>query len=142
MQRNKDTATELNLRRILHHAGYRFRLGRRPVANVACRPDLVFGSAKVAVFVDGCFWHGCPDHPSWPKANAKWWRDKIEHNRRRDRETRARLVDAGWVVIQVWEHEEPNEAANRISRVVVARRRENDRKHRAPAGLNRLVSDS
>jgi DNA mismatch endonuclease (patch repair protein) len=118
LQRTRNTGAELNLRRILHRNGFRFRLGRQPVASVRCRPDLVFGPDRVVVFVDGCFWHGCPDHPSWPKANSEWWRDKIERNRRRDQETRAKLTDAGWVVVQVWEHEEPSDAAARVSGVV------------------------
>jgi DNA mismatch endonuclease (patch repair protein) len=113
-QRTKNTAAELNLRRVLHRNGLRFRLGTKPVPAASCRPDLVFGPAKVAVFVDGCFWHGCPDHASWPKTNSGWWRDKIERNRRRDEVLRSRLVDAGWVVVRVWEHEDVADAAARV----------------------------
>jgi DNA mismatch endonuclease (patch repair protein) len=75
----------------------------------------------VAVFVDGCFWHSCPEHASWPKANADWWRRKLEANVRRDRLTDAALTDAGWLVIRIWEHESPVEAADRIERAVRAR---------------------
>jgi DNA mismatch endonuclease (patch repair protein) len=81
------------------------------------RADLVFPSARVAVFVDGCFWHGCPEHATWPKQNAGWWRDKIEANRRRDRDTDARLREVGWQPVRVWEHEPVEEAARRIIEV-------------------------
>jgi DNA mismatch endonuclease (patch repair protein) len=67
--------------------------------------DIVFPSVGLAIFLDGCFWHGCPFHASWPKVNAAWWREKIETNRRRDRDTDQRLADEGWTVIRVWEHE-------------------------------------
>jgi DNA mismatch endonuclease (patch repair protein) len=76
----------------------------------------------VAVFVDGCFWHGCPQHASWPKANAEWWRTKIESNRARDRETDDRLDEAGWISIRVWSHERPENAADRIAAIVDERR--------------------
>jgi DNA mismatch endonuclease (patch repair protein) len=70
------------------------------------------------VFVDGCFWHGCPEHGTWPKQNADWWREKIEANQRRDRDTDARLQAAGWTVIRVWEHEDPTQAADQIVEIV------------------------
>lgn len=74
----------------------------------------MFSSERIAVFVDGCFWHGCPIHATQPKANASWWLDKLETNRRRDRDTDRRLAEAGWRVIRVWEHEAAAEAAARI----------------------------
>jgi DNA mismatch endonuclease (patch repair protein) len=70
----------------------------------------------VAVFVDGCFWHGCPEHGTWPKENADWWRDKIEANRRRDADTDASLEAQGWSVIRVWEHKDATSAAAQIER--------------------------
>jgi len=73
----------------------------------------------VAVFVDGCWWHGCPDHGATPKANALWWRTKIDGNAARDADTDSLLKDAGWSVIRVWEHEDPDEAAARVARLVV-----------------------
>jgi DNA mismatch endonuclease (patch repair protein) len=76
----------------------------------------------VAVFIDGCFWHGCPLHATWPKANAAFWRTKIETNRRRDADTDARLGEAGWDVVRIWEHEDPAEAARLIAARVRARR--------------------
>jgi DNA mismatch endonuclease (patch repair protein) len=85
------------------------------------RADIVFVGARVAVFVDGCFWHGCPDHCVRPKANAAWWREKIATNRRRDAETNAALSRLGWCVIRVWEHENPTAAAMYIRAVVLDR---------------------
>jgi DNA mismatch endonuclease, patch repair protein len=70
------------------------------------------------VFVDGCFWHGCPEHASWPKANAEWWKAKIEANRARDRDTDRRLTEAGWMVIRVWEHEDTVTAADRVESAI------------------------
>ncbi len=78
----------------------------------------MFPRKKVAVYVDGCFWHGCPDHGTWPKNNADWWRSKIEANQARDRDTDAQLRDAGWTVIRVWEHEAA-EAADHVAETVV-----------------------
>jgi DNA mismatch endonuclease, patch repair protein len=72
----------------------------------------------VAVFVDGCFWHGCPEHGSWPKANADWWREKILANRRRDADTDRLFANAGWRVIRIWEHEMPGDAADRVEEAV------------------------
>lgn len=83
---------------------------------------MVFGPSKVAVFVDGCFWHGCPEHGTQPKNNADFWRDKIAANRSRDANTTASLIEAGWVVIRVWEHEDMATVARRIEGVVLARR--------------------
>jgi len=82
------------------------------------RPDFVFRRERLVVFVDGCFWHGCPEHGTWPKQNADFWRNKIETNMRRDRDTNERLVSQGWEVIRVWEHEEPDHAARRIYQVL------------------------
>src|SRR5919204_4874110 len=94
--RQRDTPAEVALRSALHRLGLRFRVQRRPVAGLKRRADIVFAPAQVAVFVDGCFWHGCPEHATWPKKNADWWQEKIEGNRRRDADTDARLTEAGW----------------------------------------------
>jgi DNA mismatch endonuclease (patch repair protein) len=85
------------------------------------RADIVFGGAQLIVFVDGCFWHGCPEHGTWPARNAEFWRQKIETNRQRDRDTDRRLAEAGWEVIRVWEHEAPDEACVRIEAALWAR---------------------
>lgn len=110
----RDTPGELALRRLLHRAGLRYRVDYRPVPGIRRKADVVFTKAKVAVFVDGCFWHSCPVHGTWPKANAAWWRDKLEGNEARDRDTDQRLADAGWTVVRIWEHETPAEAAARV----------------------------
>ena len=118
----RDTKPEVELRRLLHASGLRFRVDRPVLRDRRRRPDIVFGPAKVVVFVDGCFWHGCPEHATWPAANADYWRDKIETNRLRDRDTDARLEAEGWAVVRVWEHEPPVEAADRIEQLVRSRR--------------------
>src|SRR5438046_6161456 len=102
--RQRDTAAEMLVRRALYAAGLRYRVNRTIIEGTTRRADLVFSSERVAVFVDGCFWHGCPIHATQPKANGSWWLDKLEANRRRDRDTDQRLNDAGWRVIRVWEH--------------------------------------
>jgi DNA mismatch endonuclease, patch repair protein len=116
-QRQRDTKGELELRSLLHRRGLRFRV-HALLPGLRRRSDIVFTRARVAVFVDGCFWHGCPEHGSWPKQNANWWREKIEANQRRDRDTDARLNAAGWTVVRVWEHDDPTQAAERITEIV------------------------
>jgi len=111
----RDTPCEIALRSALHRLGYRFRVDR-PLAGTRRRADLTFVRQRVAVFVDGCFWHGCPRHATWPKANALWWRSKIARNRQRDRDTNNQLRQKGWVVIRVWEHEDMRRAAARVAR--------------------------
>jgi DNA mismatch endonuclease (patch repair protein) len=118
--RRRDTPAELALRRELHARGFRYRVDYPPLENIRRRADIVFTRAKVAVFCDGCWWHGCPQHRTWPKANAEWWREKIDANQRRDRDTDTRLAAAGWIVVRVWEHEDPVEAAERIAATVRA----------------------
>ncbi|MCZ9354887.1 very short patch repair endonuclease [Streptomyces mutabilis] len=120
--RGKDTAPELALRRLLHASGLRYRVDARPVPQVRRRADLVFPGVRVAVFVDGCFWHGCPEHYRPATRNAEFWQEKIEGNRSRDRETNEIFRAAGWSVIRVWEHEAPETAAELVSREVRARR--------------------
>jgi DNA mismatch endonuclease (patch repair protein) len=117
-QRERDTGIEREIRSRLHARGLRFRVHRRLLAGSRREVDVVFPGAKVAVFVDGCFWHGCPDHGTWPRNNAAFWRDKIEGNVRRDRDTDARLAAEGWTVVRVWEHEPPADAAQRIADAV------------------------
>jgi DNA mismatch endonuclease, patch repair protein len=124
MQSNKsrDTKPELALRRAVHALGLRYRVGTKPLTGVRRTADLVFPTAKVAVFLDGCFWHGCPEHHTVASTNAKFWADKVSGNRARDRDTDARLEAAGWVSVRVWEHEDPVDAARRVRAVVRARR--------------------
>jgi DNA mismatch endonuclease (patch repair protein) len=118
--RGRDTAPELALRALLHARGLRYRVDVAPLGRGRRRADVVFPKRKVAVFIDGCFWHGCPVHATWPKHNATFWREKIESNRRRDRDTNEQLRAAGWTVIRAWEHEPPSEIADRVEAVVRA----------------------
>ena len=118
----KDTGPELALRTALFRMGLRYRIDRRPIPGLRRKADMLFRGLKVAVFVDGCFWHGCPDHATWPKANGEYWRRKILRNRDRDGDTDRRLAEAGWISIRVWEHEDSTVAAERIAEVVRQRR--------------------
>lgn len=113
-QRRRDTAPEVALRRELHRRGARFFVDRAPLRGLRRRADLVFPRRRVAVYVDGCFWHSCPQHATSPKNNAQWWADKLAANVVRDRNTDTRLADAGWTVVRIWEHEDPTEAADRV----------------------------
>lgn len=119
---SRDTAPELALRSELHRRGLRFRVDRAPVPGLRSRADVVFGPARVAVYVDGCFWHSCPEHGTRPKRNAAFWRQKLERNRERDAATDRLLDENGWTVIRIWEHEDPSEAADRVERAVRVRR--------------------
>ncbi len=120
--RQRGTDVEIELRRALHALGLRYRL-QVPLSKKPRRvADIVFVGARVAVFVDGCFWHGCPLHATWPKENAGFWRAKIEANRARDADTTRRLRELGWDVIRVWSHEDPVEAARLIYDRVLERK--------------------
>jgi DNA mismatch endonuclease (patch repair protein) len=119
--RKRDTRAELQLRRILHRKGLRYRVARRPLPKYPRTADIVFGGARVAIFVDGCFWHGCEEHYSPPRTNAAYWGPKIARNKARDREVDFALARAGWRTIRVWEHEDPADAASRVADVVHAR---------------------
>lgn len=116
--RQKDTDAELSLRKELHARGLRYRLHVPLLTKPRRVADIVFASARVAIFVDGCFWHGCPEHASWPKSNTQFWRDKIETNRARDADTDRRLRASGWRVVRVWSHDGAGDAAERIEDIV------------------------
>jgi DNA mismatch endonuclease, patch repair protein len=114
--RRRDTAVELAIRSQLHARGYRFRVdhpvkvdGRSP------KPDIVFSRRKVAVFIDGCFWHGCPEHGRTPKRNTHYWSPKIARNIERDRDQTLRLESAGWRVLRIWAHEDTDAAVDAIA---------------------------
>jgi DNA mismatch endonuclease, patch repair protein len=116
--RRRDTDVERALRSSLHRRGLRFRL-HLPIPGVPrVRPDVVFTRAKVAVFVDGCFWHRCPIHGSQPRSNRAWWKSKLDANVARDRRHDAALAAQGWRVVRVWEHEDPDVVADRIEAIV------------------------
>jgi len=120
--KQRDTAPEMALRSAMHRKGLRYRVDVSPLEGIRRRADVVFRPVKVAVFVDGCFWHGCPIHGTWPKANAEFWRKKIERNQERDAETDQQLEEAGWEVIRIWEHEDSEEAAEKIFQIIQERR--------------------
>lgn len=122
-QKRTGTAPEMNLRRALWACGLRYRVDARlPLPRTRRKADLLFIGARVAVFVDGCFWHACAQHGTRPKSNAPWWRDKLESNVQRDRDTDSQLRDAGWEPVRVWEHEDMSAAAVGIASLVRARR--------------------
>lgn len=98
--------------------GFRYRVDARPIASLARRADVVFRPQRVAVFVDGCFWHRCPQHGSMPTRNQDYWKPKLDRNVERDRETDDILTSTGWEVLRIWEHENPEAAAERIAFVV------------------------
>jgi len=117
-QRTRDTAVELAIRSALHRRGLRYRVHLKPLPGVRRSADIVFPKARVAVMVDGCFWHSCPDHATYPKANATWWREKLARNVERDRETDEQFSSAGWRVVRVWEHEAISDAVRRVEQAV------------------------
>jgi DNA mismatch endonuclease, patch repair protein len=119
--RSRDTRPELAVRSAVHARGLRYRVAVRPVRSVRRSADLVFTRARVAVFLDGCFWHGCPEHYHPPATNAEYWVPKIAANAARDAETDRILADEGWLVLRFWEHTVAVEAATRIEDVVRAR---------------------
>ena len=119
-QRQRDTQPELAIRSALHRAGFRFRVDYS-LSGLRRRGDIVFPGKRVVVFIDGCFWHGCPTHGTWPKENAKWWREKLEANIARDRDTDGRLEALGWTVVRVWEHEEPDKATASVIAAIGSR---------------------
>lgn len=117
-QRTRDTDPEILLRRELHRRGLRYRVDAPIPRLPRRRADLLFTRARVAIFVDGCFWHSCPEHRTSPATNAEWWATKLARNVARDRETDAHLAGLGWIVLRFWEHEDPITAADAIVAVV------------------------
>lgn len=108
--RPRDTVPEIRLRSALHHSGLRFRKHVRPVPGLRCEPDIVFPRARLAVFLDGCWWHSCPLHGQTPKTHEEFWKAKLAATRERDERNTAALIEAGWSVVRIWEHE-PLESA-------------------------------
>jgi DNA mismatch endonuclease, patch repair protein len=115
-----DTKPEMELRQELHRRGLRYRVNVSPDPALRGRADLVFGPARVAVYVDGCFWHACGEHGVLPKSNREWWRTKLRRTVERDRATEQALAALGWEVVRVWEHEDPAAAADRVEVALTA----------------------
>ena len=121
-QQTRDTAPELRLRQALHAAGLRYRVDAAPLPGVRRRADVLFRPARVAVFVDGCFWHGCPEHGRRvPGTNTSYWAEKIRGNQERDADTDRRLREAGWLPLRMWEHQDLAEAARKVAETVRGR---------------------
>jgi DNA mismatch endonuclease (patch repair protein) len=118
--RRRDTTPERKLRSILHRRGLRFRVDYRPLADSRTRADIVLVRHRIAIFVDGCFWHGCPRHGTMSKTNATWWREKIRRNRERDRLVTKQLTRGGWTVVRFWEHRDLTECADAICELVLS----------------------
>lgn len=118
--KRRDTSPELAVRRLVHAAGLRYRVDYPPLpTNRRMRADLVFTRLRVAVFIDGCFWHGCPDHLYPPKTNVDYWASKINGNRERDQRTTDQLTNAAWTVLRFWEHDPPAAVAAQIVSAIV-----------------------
>jgi DNA mismatch endonuclease (patch repair protein) len=119
--RGRDNLRELAVRSALHRHGFRFRIHLKLLKGLQRTADIAFPSFKIAIFLDGCFWHGCPIHGTWPKNNAKWWRDKILANRERDHDTDRKLKANGWSVVRIWEHEDADVVVKRLVHLLKAR---------------------
>lgn len=120
--RSRDTTPERLVRRLVHAQGLRYRVAARPLSDLRRTADMVFRPAKVAVFIDGCYWHGCPEHYVSPKTNPGYWSDKVARNIARDRDTNERLQAAGWLVLRFWEHDPAEECSEAIRQAVISRR--------------------
>lgn len=132
--RSRDTSPERALRSALWARGLRYRVARRPLPEARWTADLVFGRSRVAVFVDGCFWHGCPEHGRTPAANRGYWEPKLARNRDRDASFDRLLGERGWLVVRAWEHEPVDETAERVAAAVVQRRNERSQAASGPSG--------
>ncbi|WP_445269231.1 very short patch repair endonuclease [Streptomyces sp. DSM 41634] len=116
--RSRDTKPEQLIRRLVHAQGLRYRVAAKPLQDLRRTADMVFRPAKVAVFIDGCYWHGCPEHYVPPKTNPGYWSEKVAKNMARDRDTDQHLKEAGWTVLRFWEHESPESCALTIATTV------------------------
>ena len=124
--RRTGTKPEKHIGEELFQRGLQFNTDTRPIAELRLTADLVFLPEKLSVFIDGCFWHGCPNHFRPPFTNSDWWEEKVSETVRRDARQSVRLNDAGWSVVRVWEHEDPSEAADRIIAALTSRRGNSD----------------
>ncbi|GGU25829.1 very short patch repair endonuclease [Streptomyces violascens] len=116
--RSRDTKPERLIRQLVHAQGLRYRVSAKPLPDLRRTADMVFRPAKVAVFIDGCYWHGCPEHYVPPKTNSGYWSEKVARNMGRDRDTDEQLSAAGWTVLRFWEHEPPEQCALQIAAAV------------------------
>jgi DNA mismatch endonuclease (patch repair protein) len=121
--KGRDTSPEMAVRSRLHAMGLRFRKNARPLRGLRCTADIVFPKERVAVFIDGCFWHSCPQHGRIPRKNSDFWSEKLARNTARDVRNSTALREAGWVVLRYWEHEQWDEVAGAVRRKVLEQRR-------------------
>lgn len=117
----RDTKPELAVRRALHARGFRYRVDMRPSTQGRSRADIVFTKQKIAIFIDGCFWHGCPIHATAPKTNADYWLPKLKRNVERDLEVTSALELLGWTVLRFWEHQAAGEVVDLVEATLIAR---------------------
>lgn len=125
--RRRDTAPEMQIRRLLHGQGLRYRVDVPLPFDRRRRADIVFTRQKLAVFIDGCFWHGCPEHYVEPRTNRQYWMAKVTQNVARDRDTDARMRALGWTVVRFWEHEDADMVAQSVIEILLPWRRAGDR---------------
>jgi len=121
--RGRDTALELRVRSALHRAGLRYRVHVRPVPGLRCTADVLFPRDRVAIFIDGCFWHSCPEHATRPMTNEAWWNRKLTATRERDQRNTEVLLEAGWHVLRVWEHEDVADVVRDVELLLARARR-------------------
>lgn len=119
--RGRDTRAELAVRKLVHASGLRYRVNARPERELRRTADMLFTRVRVAVFIDGCYWHGCSEHFTMPSRNVAYWAGKIGRNKSRDLETTTALEERGWLVLRFWEHEAPALVASRIVETVRGR---------------------
>lgn len=136
-QRRRDTEPEVAIRRRLHAVGVRFRVDAPLEPGLRVRGDIVWRTRRLVVFVDGCFWHGCPEHGTWPKANADWWRSKIVANVARDRHADEVLTTGGWHVLRFWEHDDAGVVTEAILIALGRRERRDATRPLATGGARR-----
>jgi len=118
----RDTKPELRLRSALHAGGLRFRKDYPiEVDGLRVRADVVFTRQRIAVFVDGCYWHSCPDHGTSPRSNTEYWSQKLRRNRQRDDRVNRTLTEAGWLVVRLWEHVVTEDAVSRVCQACSSR---------------------
>lgn len=118
--RGRDTSLELRVRRELHRRGLRYRVDIAPLPGLSSRADVVFTRMRIAVYLDGCFWHACPIHGAHPIRNSEYWQPKLARNQERDAEATQALQDAGWVVLRFWEHEDTTAVVDAIQVAVAS----------------------
>lgn len=117
-QPQRDTSPELKLRSALHRLGFRFRLHKRLIVGKNFKVDIVLPRYRIAILVDGCFWHSCPQHGTIPRTRSRWWKHKLSENRKRDALHVISLQECNWTVVRIWEHEDSQLAARKIAELI------------------------